>query len=77
MIVEMRVYHCAPGRLPALNERFSKATLGFFEKHGIRPIGFWTTLVDRAITPSPTCSNGRVSPSGSRSGTRSRRTRTG
>ena len=45
MIVEMRVYHCAPGRLPALNERFSKATLGFFEKHGIRPIGFWTTLV--------------------------------
>ena len=45
MIVEMRDYHCAPGRLPALNERFSKATLGFFEKHGIRPIGFWTTLV--------------------------------
>jgi hypothetical protein len=45
MIVEMRIYHCAPGRLPALHERFSKITLGFFEKYGIEQIGFWTTLV--------------------------------
>jgi hypothetical protein len=45
MIVEMRVYHCLPGRLPALNQRFTRHTLGFFAKHGIRPIGFWTTLV--------------------------------
>lgn len=45
MIIETRIYHCLPGRLPALNERFSTATLGFFEKHGIRPLGFWTTLV--------------------------------
>jgi len=45
MIVEMRVYHCLPGRLPALNERFSKSTLGFFQKYGITPIGFWTTLI--------------------------------
>jgi hypothetical protein len=30
MIVEMRVYHCLPGRLPALQERFSATTLGFF-----------------------------------------------
>ncbi|MBD1551636.1 NIPSNAP family protein [Pseudomonas typographi] len=44
MIVEMRTYHCAPGRLPALNERFTQTTLGFFEKYGIRQIGFWTTL---------------------------------
>lgn len=44
MIVEMRIYHCAPGRLPALHERFSKHTLGFFKKHGIEQIGFWTTL---------------------------------
>lgn len=44
MIVEMRIYHCLPGRLPALNERFSKITLGFFQKYGIEPIGFWTTL---------------------------------
>jgi len=44
MIVELRIYHCAPGRLPALHERFTSATLGFFEKHGIEQIGFWTTL---------------------------------
>jgi len=44
MIVELRVYHCAPGRLPALHERFTSATLGFFKKHGIEQIGFWTTL---------------------------------
>lgn len=45
MIVEMRVYHCLPGRLAALNQRFSTITLGFWEKYGIRQIGFFTTLV--------------------------------
>lgn len=45
MIIEMRNYHCCPGRMPALQERFTRHTLGFFHKHGIRPIGFWTTLV--------------------------------
>lgn len=44
MIVELRIYHCVPGRLPALHERFTSATLGFFKKHGIEQIGFWTTL---------------------------------
>jgi hypothetical protein len=45
MIVEMRVYHCLPGRLQALQERFSATTLVFFEKYGIEQIGFWTTLI--------------------------------
>ena len=45
MIVEMRVYYCAPTRLPALLERFRSTTLGFFQKHGIEQVGFWTTLV--------------------------------
>lgn len=45
MIVEMRVYHCLPGRMPALQERFRNTTLAFFEKYGIEQIGFWTTLV--------------------------------
>lgn len=45
MIHELRIYHCAPGRLPALNQRFETVTLAFWEKYGIRPIGFWTTLV--------------------------------
>ena len=44
MIVELRIYHCAPGRLPALHDRFTQHTLGFFDKHGIEQIGFWTTV---------------------------------
>ena len=27
MIYELRVYHCVPGRLPALNARFANVTL--------------------------------------------------
>ena len=45
MIVEMRIYHCAPTRLPALLDRFTNTTLSFFEKYGIEQIGFWTTLI--------------------------------
>ena len=45
MIYELRVYHCLPGRLPALLKRFETITLGFWERHGIRQAGFWTTLV--------------------------------
>jgi hypothetical protein len=45
MIFELRTYHCAPGRLPALHRRFETITLGFWEKYGIRQVGFWTTLV--------------------------------
>jgi hypothetical protein len=48
MIHEMRTYHCAPGRLPALNHRFQTITLGFWEKYGIRQVGFWTTLVGQS-----------------------------
>lgn len=45
MIVELRVYYCAPTRLPALLDRFRSTTLSFFEKYGIEQIGFWTTVV--------------------------------
>jgi hypothetical protein len=45
MIYEMRVYRCLPGRLPALLDRFDKATLKLWEKHGIRQAGFFTTLI--------------------------------
>lgn len=45
MIYEMRVYHCAPGRLPALNKRFETVTLKFWEKYGIEQVGFWSTMV--------------------------------
>jgi hypothetical protein len=45
VIYELRVYHCVPGRLPALLKRFETITLGIWERHGIRQAGFWTTLV--------------------------------
>ena len=45
MIYELRVYHCVPGRLPALLERFEKTTLALWARHGIRQAGFWTVLV--------------------------------
>lgn len=45
MIYELRIYHCAPGRLGALNRRFETATLALWKRFGIHPVGFWTTLV--------------------------------
>lgn len=45
MIHELRVYRVLPGRMPALLTRFETASLALFAKHGIRPAGFWTTLV--------------------------------
>ena len=45
MIYEYRAYTCLPGRMPALLNRFETITFGFWEKHGIRQAGFWTTEV--------------------------------
>ena len=45
MIHELRIYRCLPGRLPALLRRFETITLGLWERHGIRPAGFWTTVI--------------------------------
>jgi hypothetical protein len=45
MLYELRIYHAAPGKLPALNKRFETITLKLWEKHGIRQVGFWTTLI--------------------------------
>lgn len=45
MIHELRIYHCLPGKLPALNHRFENVTLKMWEKHGIRQAGFWTVLI--------------------------------
>ena len=45
MIHELRIYHCVPGRLPALHQRFQNTTLKIWERHGIRQAGFWTVLV--------------------------------
>ena len=45
MIVEVRIFTCNPGLLPALQKRFKTKTLAIWKKHGIRQIGFWTVLV--------------------------------
>lgn len=45
MIYELRVYHIVPGRMPNILARFKDHTLSIWEKHGIRQLGFWTTLV--------------------------------
>ena len=45
MFHELRVYHCAPGRLPDLNRRFETITLKLWDKHGIRQTGFWTVYI--------------------------------
>jgi len=42
MLYELRTYHAMPGRLPDLNRRFADITLGFFKKHNIQVVGFWT-----------------------------------
>jgi hypothetical protein len=48
MLHELRIYHCVPGRLPALNKRFETVTLKLWEKHGIRQAGFWTVVLGPA-----------------------------
>jgi hypothetical protein len=45
MIHEMRVYHCVPGKLPALLDRFERITLKIWERFGIRQAGFWATAI--------------------------------
>ena len=45
MIYELRIYEVVPGKLPALNERFSKITMGYFKKYGLKIVGLWTDEV--------------------------------
>jgi hypothetical protein len=45
MVYEMRIYHCNPGKLPALLKRFEDTTLGLWDRFGIRQAGFWTVEV--------------------------------
>ncbi len=45
MIHELRVYRALPGRMPALLKRFETKTVKIWERLGIRPVGFWTTMI--------------------------------
>jgi hypothetical protein len=42
VIYELRTYDTLPGKLSALNDRFANHTVGFFKRHGIHVVGFWT-----------------------------------
>lgn len=42
MIYEWRVYHIAPGKMPNILARFRHVTMGLFDRHGMRVVGFWT-----------------------------------
>jgi hypothetical protein len=45
MIYELRTYTAMAGRLPDLHRRFADITLGYFAKHGIKVVGFWTNEI--------------------------------
>jgi hypothetical protein len=40
-VYELRTYTTLPGRLPALNKRFSEHTVKLFEKHGMKNEMYW------------------------------------
>ncbi len=40
-VFELRVYHCLPGRLPALEKRFRDHTIDIFNRHHITSIAYW------------------------------------
>jgi hypothetical protein len=48
IIYELRVYRPVPGQMPKLLARFRDNLLPIWERHGIRPIGFWTTIVGKS-----------------------------
>lgn len=40
-VFELRTYTTHEGKLSALHDRFTNHTTGFFEKHGMRNVGYW------------------------------------
>lgn len=45
VIYELRIYHCVPGKLPDLLQRYETVTLGLLRKYEIEAVGFWTVVV--------------------------------
>lgn len=45
MLYEYRVYEVMPGRMADLHRRFREITTRFFDRHGIRVVGFWEAAV--------------------------------
>lgn len=45
MMYEMLRYTVNQGKMEALKSRFGNITMKYFERHGIRPVGFFTNAV--------------------------------
>jgi hypothetical protein len=45
LIYELRIYDVIPGKLPALHDRFANITSRYFEKYGMKQIGYWTEVI--------------------------------
>jgi NIPSNAP len=79
MIYEFRTYTVLPGRMPALLKRFETKAIPIWERHGIKQVGFFTTVIgpDPRVANSPISSNTIRWPTGRPNGALSRRTPTG
>ena len=40
-VFELRTYHAMPGKLDDLIGRFRDHTIGLFNRHGLKTVGFW------------------------------------
>ena len=45
MLYEYRAYYVMPGRMPDIQRRFAEVTMKLFQKHGVRVVGFWDTVI--------------------------------
>jgi hypothetical protein len=45
-VFELRVYHCLPGKVPALESRFRDTTSKLLAKHDLKAVGYWVTEGD-------------------------------
>ena len=45
-VYELRIYHCLPGKLPAMEARFRDTTSKLLAKHDLNVVGYWTAEPD-------------------------------
>ncbi|MGB9029296.1 MAG: NIPSNAP family protein [Acidobacteriaceae bacterium] len=45
-VYELRIYHCLPGKLPAMEVRFRDTTSKLLAKHDLNVVGYWTAEPD-------------------------------
>lgn len=45
MLYELRTYYPMPGRQTDLLNRIEKLALSYWDKHGIKQVGFWTPVI--------------------------------